>query len=187
MKRNPESPWNPKDSCSVTPKEFENHVISWLNHSVHLNSFSIKHSKHLYGSGGDYEFDGVAELETFKGAKIIILIECKRYSRPVEREIINSLYSKLQDVGAHKAIIFSASGFQSGALTYAKEKGIACVTFLDGNYNYETKDLGGEHIPPPWIKFPKYAAMFLEKNNNSTQCTHIDNDHTDALKNWLNS
>lgn len=185
MKRNPKSPWNPKESCNVTSEEFESYVISWLKHSAHLNSCSIKHSKHLPGSGGDYEFDGVVELETFKGAKIIVLIECKRYRRPVEREVLNSFYSKLQDVGAHKAIIFSTSGFQSGALSYAKEKGIACVTFLDGNYNYETKDLSGEHKPPPWIKFPKYAAIFLEKNNGSIQGTHIDNGHTDALKNWL--
>jgi len=187
MKRNSESPWNPKDSCSVSPSEFEQQIIAWLKLTANLTSFSIGHLKHLSGSGGDYEFDGVAKFEIFKGAKIVVLIECKRYSRPIEREIINSLYSKIQDVGAHKAIIFSTSGFQSGALSYAKEKGIACVTFLDGDYNYETRDINGEHKPPPWIKFPKYAAIFLEKNNNSIQCIHIGSNNTEALKNWLNS
>lgn len=183
MKRNPESPWNPKDSCEVLPSEFEQQVILWLKRTANLTSFSIGHLKYLSGSGGEYEFDGVAEFEIFKGAKIVVLIECKRYGRTVEREIINSLYSKIQDVDAHKTIIFSTSGFQSGALSYSKEKGIACVTFLNEDYNYETRDISGGHKPPSWIKFPKYAAIFIEKNDNSIQCKHIDNSSIEAMKN----
>lgn len=186
MKRNRESPWNPNKSCNVTPKEFEEQVMLWLKLLPNnLNSFSVGHLKHLSGSGGDYEFDGVAEFVIFNGAKVIVLIECKRYSRPIEREKILSLYAKLQDVGAHKAIIFSTSGFQSGALSYAKDRGIACLTFIDGDFLYETRDVNGSHKPPPWANIPRYAAILMEKENNSIHCSTIDNDRIDSLRDWL--
>jgi len=186
MKRNPESPWNPLKPCNVTPKEFEEQVLSWLKIlSDDLNSFSVGHLKHLSGSGGDYEFDEVAEFIILNGAIIIVLIECKRYSRPVEREKILSLYAKLQDVGAHKAIIFSTSGFQSGALSYAKDRGIACLTFVDGDFLYETKDVKGDHKPPPWANIPRYAAILVEKENKSIHCSTISNNGIDSLRDWL--
>lgn len=186
MKRNPESPWNPKKPCSVTPKEFEKQVVSWLKLvSNNLNSFSVKHLKHLSGSGGDYEFDGVAEFSIFTGATIIVLIECKRYSHPVEREKILSLYAKLQDVGAHKAMIFSTSGFQLGALSYAKDRGIACLAFVDGDFLYETKDVKGDHKPPPWANIPRYAAILMEKENESISCSTVSSNRIDSLRDWL--
>ena len=186
MNRNPKSPWNPLKTCNVTPKEFEKQVLSWLKLlSDDLNSFSARHLKHLSGSGGDYEFDGVAEFVIFNGARIIVLIECKRYSRPVEREKILSLYTKLQDVGAHKAMIFSTSGFQSGALSYAKGKGIACLSFVDGDFIYETKDVRGDHKPPPWANIPRYAAILVEKENKSIHCSPISNNRIDSLRDWL--
>lgn len=180
MKRNPKSPWNPSESCNITPEEFEIQVLSWLRRLGKIDSFSAEHLRHLAGSGGNYEFDGVIEFDIFGSSIIIILIECKRYSHPVEREEINSLYSKLQDVGAHKAMIFSTSGFQSGALSYAKNKGIACITVVNGEYLYETRDAGGNHKPPPWVNLPKYAGILLEEQNNSIQCNSID-----KLKDWL--
>jgi hypothetical protein len=38
------------------------------------------------------------------------------------------LASKIQDTSAHKGIVFSTSGFQKGALEYAKAHGISAVS-----------------------------------------------------------
>lgn len=90
-----------------------------------LTQFTIGHLVVLPGSGGEYEFDAVAEFSIFDGARIVVLVECKRYNRPVERDVILSLSSKLYDVGAQKAMIFSTAGFQKGALEFAASNGIA--------------------------------------------------------------
>lgn len=185
MKRNPTSPWNPNKSCDITPEAFEEQVLSWLELIAKINSFSFTHRKNLSGVSGEYELDGVVKLEVFGGAEIIILIECKRYSRPVEREKLLSFYSKLQEVGAHKAMFFSTSGFQSGALEYAKNKGIACLIFVNGDFLYETRDFTGNHKPPSWANLPKYSAILLEKKDNHTSCATIDKDHVKKLKNFI--
>ena len=185
MKRNPISPWNPNKSCQITPEEFEEQVLSWLKLIAKINSLSFELHKKLTGMSGDYEFDGMVKLEIFRGAEIIVLVECKRYSRPVEREKILSLYSKLQEVGAHKAMIFSTSGFQSGALKYAKDKGIACISLVSGEYLYETRDLNGNYKPPPWVSLSKYSAVLLEKTNGSISCTTIDNRNIEKLRDFF--
>jgi restriction system protein len=185
MKRNPLSPWNPESSCKISPEEFEKQVMFWLKKVDEINSISIKHRKVIPGVSGDYEIDVVAKIKIFSGAEIDVLVECKRYSRPVEREKLLSLYAKLQEVGAHKAMIFSTSGFQSGALQYAKDKGIACINCTDGKYLYETKDLSGNHKPPPWLNLPKYAAILLEKNGSTISSTRIDSKNIQKLSNFF--
>lgn len=86
-RRNPNSPWNPAYSVEVTPKEFEEQVVNWLRSGGESpEKFKANHLQHLSGAGGDYEFDAVAEFIILGGAQVIILVECKRHSRPVERE-----------------------------------------------------------------------------------------------------
>ena len=124
----------------------------------------------------------VVNFTLFHGAKITILVECKRYARPVEREKVLALWAKLQDVGAHKAIMFATSGFQSGALTYAKNKGIATVIFVDGDFLYETKSMSLESKLPSWFEAPKYAGILTSINDiGSVSCSSIWDIHTDAL------
>ena len=188
MKINPDSPWNPINPCDVTPEEYEKEVVNWIKLvGTNLNDFSINHLKHLSGSGGNYEFDGVAEFSIFQGSKLIVVIECKRYSRPVDREKILSLHSKKQDVGAHKAMIFSTSGFQSGALSYAKDRGIACITFIKDNFCYETRDKLFNHEPPSWVNVNKYSGLFLKKEDKKIVTKSISRDNIEPLDKWLKS
>lgn len=82
----------------LTPTEFEEQVVTWLKAcSGRLERFEVRHLQHLQGAGGEYEFDAIAEFEILEGARITILVECKRYVRPVEREKLLSLWAKQQD------------------------------------------------------------------------------------------
>jgi Protein of unknown function (DUF4238) len=45
----------------------------------------------------------------------------------------------MQSVGAHKGVMFSTSGFQRGAVDFAKTHGIALVSVTEGRFMYETK------------------------------------------------
>lgn len=60
-----------------------------------------------------------------------VIAECKRYTSPVNREKVVVLADKVKSLGAHKGILISTSGFQSGAHEYAKKHGIALIQILD--------------------------------------------------------
>ncbi len=129
----------------------------------------------------------MAEFSVFNGAKIVIIVECKRYNRPVEREVILALNSKLHDVGAHKALIFSTSGFQKGAIEYASTQGIATISFIDGKSNYHSRSYGIQEVidPPPWMLFPKYAGHFLSFSKGIMRSSLIDDNRLDSIKDWI--
>ena len=95
MNRNPESPWNPVEPASITPEEYEKQVFNWLQAVGHkLENFEVTHRKNLPGSGGNYEFDVVVKFTVLCGAQLILLVECKRHSRPIKRENINAFICK---------------------------------------------------------------------------------------------
>jgi restriction system protein len=114
-----------------------------------------------------------------------VLVECKRHSRPVERDDVLALESKLRDVGAHKAMLFSTAGFQRGALEYATERGIATVTFIDGKLTYQTRAAGPSLEPPPWANIPRYAGWFLSAQGQSIRCGSLGTSCPDQIDAWL--
>lgn len=184
-KHNP-SPWNPARTASLSPEEYERQVVAWLRITgPSLQHFEVKHLERLSGAGGDYEFDAVAEFTILSGAQIVVLVECKRYSQPVEREKVLSLWARLQDVKAHKAMMFATCGFQSGALEYAKAYRIATVAFVEGSFLYETRAVGPPAAPPGSFGLPEYAGIFMSSENGKITCSAIYSEDTRALFEWL--
>ena len=116
----------------ITAEQYETQVVDWLRTQESFDSFQVTHREKLPGTAGEYTFDGIARFEILGGAQFLVLIECKRHRRPVERLHVMALHQKLRDVGAHKALIFSTGGFQRGAIEYAHAHGIAAVHFADG-------------------------------------------------------
>lgn len=179
--------FNPKVPVQVSPKEYEQQVVRWLTSASHSEVvFEIEHLKNLEGAGGEYELDAIATLSIFGGsAEIKIIIECKRYAKPVEREMVMVLWSKLQALKAHKGIIFSTSGFQSGAIQYATDMGIACITFVDERSLIMTKSLSSpesDYIRPS----AGYAGVLLQaKGDGLTHAYTIDRSHSKPLADWL--
>lgn len=53
------------------------------------------------------------------GQSISIAVECKRTSRPITVETIDSFVGKLLDIGAERGIMYSYAGFSSSATTRA--------------------------------------------------------------------
>ena len=96
------------------------------------------------------------------GALFKVLVECKRYKSEIKREVIQLLFDKLRATGAQKGMVFSTSGFQSGAFKFAEEHGIALVRVIEGRYTYVTKS-GGEQTydPPLWADIPKYVGEYI--------------------------
>src|ERR1041385_4098360 len=61
------------------------------------------------------------------GTKVLILGECKCYARKIEVGDILEFAARLDDIAAHKGIMFSTIGFQEGAIKVAKSRRIALV------------------------------------------------------------
>ena len=137
----------------VTPQEYELEVKKILDASgVSLIEYDSSHLETVNGVDGEY---------------IIDLVECKHHKRKVERKDVQVLHSKLQSVGAQKAILFSVSGFQDGALEYAKVHGIALAQFSNGSTSWFTKSIGPPSPPPQWAGIPQYVAWWHHGNSIS--------------------
>ncbi len=191
INRNRETPMMPREPVEITPEEYEKQVVNWLGTSGHiLDKFAIEHRKNISGSGGNYEFDAVAEFTVLCGAQFTILVECKRHNRPIERKVITDLYAKMQDVNANKAMVFSTSGFQTGAIEYATSKNIALVAFVEGSFLYHTRSANssGTSTPPPWLKLPDYVGILTKSTKQgSISYQSISLENTDALGGWIES
>lgn len=176
------------DPLEISPDEFEQQVCSWLRTAAKQSGkFSVKRLQLLEGDGGEYEIDVLAKWVILGGAEVTVLVECKRYSDPVKRDIIMILESKIRDSNAHKGIVFSTSGFQRGAIKYAQKRGIATVEVKDGKTRYITAS--GDKRPvelPPWLKLPRFIGWFMTINDKGNETgSVIDDDSSDSLENWI--
>lgn len=115
--------------------------------------------KDLYAGDGDVTIEhNVTELDRY-GAKRQIdvkivrrvrfhrfttLVECKRWKERVGRDRIDVLASSIEALGAHNGAIFTTTGFEEGAIAYAKGKGIELYRVRD--LTPEEWGLPGRHI-----------------------------------------
>lgn len=178
------------DSFDITPDEYERQVVSWLAAAGGtLKSFRILHQAPLEGAGGSYTFDALVEFEALEGAEFKVLVECKRHLRRVERADVVLLHGKLRDVGAHKAMIFSTAGFQSGAIEYAYHHGIATVKFFRGELAYETRGAGASSSrihPSIAARLPRYSGWILSLTESGSQRgVAVDDHYSEGLRAWL--
>lgn len=178
--------WNPAQPIEVTPEAYEKQVVAWLSSAgAELPKFSVDHLRRVPGNGGEYSIDGWVEFEIFDGAKFSVLVECKRHRRPIERDVVLSVHAKAQAVGAQKSIIFSTTGFQSGAVEFASSVGIALVVFVNGQLTYETRSterLSERNYPPD---LPQFAGRLVRIYEGSTAVSLVTDDHISALVDWL--
>lgn len=188
MDANPDSPWNPRIPIDISPSDFEKLVLEWLRRAAEREQQTVtaEHLEIAYGDGGQYKVDVRVTFSAFGGALFVVLVECKRQSRPVEREDVMVLESKLRDVNAQKAMIFSPSGFQRGALEYAAAKNIATVAIVEGQWLYQTRAAGARPTkPPPWVHFDPHAGILMTKTATGVSCNTIDLSRVDAIVEWL--
>lgn len=88
---------------------------------------NLRH-KHPYTgkvSGRTIVVDVSFEFTFVGGARILVLVECKHYSNTVEVGDVEEFHSKLDDIGAHKGIVVTTKGYQSGARDVAAGREIA--------------------------------------------------------------
>jgi hypothetical protein len=142
--------------AEITAAEFEEFVAGVFDSvAPEMENLSVTIHDQIQGVDGSYDFDATVRF-SWAGVDFLVLVEAKRHKNPIKRELIHTLRQKQLSVGAHKAIMFSTSPFQSGALTFAKVHGIALITVTEGRFTIETKAMEA----PPVLTREEAKARF---------------------------
>lgn len=154
-------------NLEINATEFECLVRDWIaKQGGELTSLKVTHDAKVEAYDSTYQIDVLAKFQAFAGAEFIVLIECKKYRNSVERELVQVLHDKVRSVGAHKGMLFTTTGFQSGAIKYATAHGIALVSIIDGVATYETRSAYPVAAKPPtWLNLPKYVLCHVGEND----------------------
>lgn len=152
----------------ISPKEFELLVKNWISQDGGgLTALDVTHDVKLEAHDSTYQIDVLAKFQGFAGAEFVVLIECKKHASPIERETVQILHDKVRSLGAHKGMLFTTTGFQSGAIKYAKAHGIALVRITNGSACYETRS-ATPVAPPSWLNLPKFMAWHIHENDTGS-------------------
>jgi restriction system protein len=155
------------DPIEISPADFELAVKGILDAaSESLVSYESKHLDALSAPDGDYTIDVTAKFNAL-GANFSVLVECKHHKRKVERQDVQVLHTKLVSLGAQKAMLFSSSGFQSGAIEFADAHGIALVQLASGASTWFTRSAGETLPPPACANIPTYVGWWHQGNSRT--------------------
>ncbi|WP_116827596.1 restriction endonuclease [Pseudomonas syringae] len=169
-------------SPQTTPLEFERQVRAMLDAMGHqVLEYRSKHQEVVQGSDGDYEIDVTVRFSAF-GADFLVLIECKHQKSRVKRDMLQVLHGRVTSVGAHKGILFSTSGFQSGAIEYAKAHGLGTVQVVDGRSIYLTRSYQPEPIEPQALMGEPELAGWL---TDGKHLSLVSPDYGEALAEFI--
>ena len=102
--------------------------------------------------------------------KFKVLAECKKYNKAVSRDKVEILYSRLQSLGMNKGILISTSGFQSGAIQFAKSHGIALIQVSDKSIDFYSASANNSDLVEiiekrRFMEYPKYVAKEIVDEN----------------------
>lgn len=157
--------------CDISPTDFEIVCLKALTayaEKEKLVGFDIKHNVKVTAPDGVYQIDILATFQAL-GTTIKVIVECKQYQRPVSRDKVETLYSRINSLGANKGILMSTSGFQSGAIQFAKAHGIALLQVFDKYIKFISNSVGKrdiiERVYKEYYKiFPNYVVQEWDDN-----------------------
>lgn len=123
---------------NLSARDFEIHcknILKGFAAETGLQDFRIEHDVKVDTHDGNYQIDVLAvfhvDLLEFR-----LLCECKQHKNSIKREYVTILNQKLQSLGFHKGVLMTTSSFQSGAIEFAKEHGIALIKVYDYRYDF---------------------------------------------------
>ena len=86
--------------------------------------------KTVIGARGPHDIDVYVTFEKF-GHESHWVIQCKLWAKPVDKSVVQTLHSIVQNIGADRGVIFCEKGFQSGAYTAAQNTNVLLQGSLD--------------------------------------------------------
>lgn len=109
---------------------------------IGVEDLEIIHSAKMKGlSGYEHQIDVAYRFKIWK-TEILIIVECKQYQKNVGVDDLLEFRSRIEDLRAHKGVFITSSGFQSGALEFAKANRIALFVVRGTIFEYRAYMLG---------------------------------------------
>jgi len=156
-----------KDPRTLSPAGFEQFVRELLDQeSFKLQDYRSEHLETIAAHDGDYEFDVTARFTASGEATFLVVVECKRWKAPVEREQVQALEMKRQSVGAHKAMLFTTGEIRKGAVEFATAHRIALVQVQSGATKFRANAYGDRHPYDSWL--PAFAGWLHSIGDEGT-------------------
>jgi restriction system protein len=103
---------------SITPREFEQHCADYLS----LRGWQAHATKY----SGDQGADVIA-----KKSGIVVVLQCKKYTKPVSNKAVQEVYAARAFVGAAKAAVVSNQSYTESARLLAKKTGVLLLHYTD--------------------------------------------------------
>jgi hypothetical protein len=116
----------------VNSEEYEKLVAATIQDLNLAGAKQVCHQRDFVGkmTGRNIKVDVSFELELHEFT-VLCLVECKWYNHKVDVSEVEEFRSKMEDIGAHKGLMFTTVGFQDGAVKYAKAYGIGLARLSD--------------------------------------------------------
>jgi hypothetical protein len=153
----------------MSPTKYEQFVarlVALLSANDLITPPGVLHKKKYTGrSGEEYEID-VSYTFSVANANYLTLVECKKWNSNVERTIVSAFKTVLDDIGAHKGIIVTTKGFQSGAIGAAEAYGIGLFKLSTTGHLNIVKNFTGDSA---WtMKFLSEEDVYEERSEIKT-------------------
>lgn len=165
-----------------TGAEFEEEVYKLICDIIGRNEFMvsfpnvrIRRKPKYYSKDRDAEIEFDVSVEKYlkspdenKGIKpsIIVVIECKDYSKRIPVDDVEEFHAKLQQIGADntKGMVITKNGFfQKSAVSYAESKGIALARMELPNNTLFLVTQHNSAISFPIIGMAAFISMWLKE------------------------
>lgn len=111
----------------MTPREFEDYVSFVIGQLDCFKSGTVSRNRRFPGvrQPGEYEVDIALNVKIDGVIDFLLIVECKNWSRPIDRPVIQKFEQTKQALSAQKAAIVSPIGFTGEAIDVARALGIA--------------------------------------------------------------
>lgn len=164
--------------ADITPRDFEKLCLDLLMKTKNFKSINVstvQHNRKEKTSDGEFQLDGYIEYELLN-VKHKVIIECKKHARPIQRSVVMELKSKLESIGAQKGILMSTSGFQTGAIEYAKQHGIGLMQVIEKNLlTIQNSITPRKNILQRYLNMPPYGLIMYNTENLGMLCNLNNN------------
>ncbi|MFD3747998.1 restriction endonuclease [Nocardia sp. NPDC058633] len=128
---------------AITPAEFEAFVADLFEAAMGdpIEDLRVAVQESIQGVDGQYKIDATVRFR-LGGMDFLVLVEAKKHTGSIERQVVQVLKDKMHSVGAQKGVVIATAPFQSGAIDYAEMHGIALVTVSEGRFTFESRGAG---------------------------------------------
>lgn len=123
--------WSPEAAsalsmATLTAREYEGFVAEVLSQLEFSDRATIFQNRRFEGvrQSGRYEVDVAVEYD-LGPLLFLLIVECKKWKRPVDRAVVQKIAQTRDAIAAHKAAVVSPIGFSTEASDVAAELGVA--------------------------------------------------------------